>query len=117
MYADDTTLTTTLTPVDDGVVSAATINQALDEVSKWLKVNKLSLNIKKTKFIIFHHPNKQFDPPLLKIDQVPIERVTNFNFLGLTIDQHLTWKDHIDKIAIKIARSSGVLNRLKIIYQ
>ena len=40
-------------------------------------------------------------------------RVEDFNFLGLTIDQHMTWNAHIQKISNKISRSLGVMNRLK----
>ena len=39
--------------------------------------------------------------------------VEDFNFLGLTIDQHMTWNAHIQKISNKISRSLGVMNRLK----
>ena len=42
-----------------------------------------------------------------------IERVTNFDFLGLTLNEHLNWKPHIDKIANKISRTIGILNRQK----
>ena len=43
----------------------------------------------------------------------PIERVTDFNFLGLQIDQHLNWNAHIQKCSNKISRTLGVMNRLK----
>ena len=47
------------------------------------------------------------------MDNIPIEHVSSFNFLGLTIDQHLTWKPHLDKITAKITRATGILNKLK----
>ena len=47
------------------------------------------------------------------INNIEIERVENFNFLGLSINENLSWKSHIDKIALKISKSSGVINRLK----
>ena len=46
------------------------------------------------------------------IEQI-IERVTDFNFLGLTIDQHLTWNGHAQKISNKISRSLGIMCKLK----
>ena len=53
----------------------------------------------------------------LLINGNPIERVINFNFLGITIDQNITWSDHITKILIKVARVIGILSKLKhIIY-
>jgi hypothetical protein len=79
----------------------------------WLKVNKLSLNIKKTKLMIFHQPSKKVNKPKLQIEHVPIECVDNFNLLGITINKNMNWKPHIDKIANKISRSIGILNKLK----
>ncbi len=49
----------------------------------------------------------------LKIDDISIERVAEFNFLGLTLDEHLTWKCHLNKISNKISQCIGILNRLK----
>ena len=52
----------------------------------------------------------------ISINGNQVEQVTNFNFLGITIDQNLTWKDHISKISIKIARVIGIMNKLKHIF-
>lgn len=113
MYADDTTLTTTLRTSNCAQYTEAEINNALADISGWLRSNKLSLNIKKTKFILFHHPNKQVTVPNLNIDGIPIEQVKNFKFLGLTINEKLNWNDHIDLVHSKISRAAGIINRLK----
>ena len=88
------------------------INEELNKISGWLKVNKLSLNEKKSKFLIFKHVNKTVEPLSLKIENRNIERVTNFNVLGLTISDNLEWKTHVQKIANK-SRTTGILNKLK----
>ncbi len=80
-------------------------------VNNWLKVNKLSLNIKKSKYMIFHTKKKKVQSLTLKIDNV--ERVAEFNFLELTLDEHLDWKCHINKLTNKISQCMGILNRLK----
>ncbi len=49
----------------------------------------------------------------LKIDNVIIERVNEFNFLRLTLDEHLTWKCHTSKLSSKISQCMGILSRLK----
>ena len=69
-----------------------------------LAVNKLSLNIKNTKYMIFHAMNKNIDGLVTGpvIDNVPIERVSDFNFLGLNLNDHMSWKPHIDAIANKV---------------
>ncbi len=85
----------------------------LGKINDWLKTNKLSLNVKKSKYMIFHTPQRKVDSLNIQIDNTVIERVRVFDFLGLTINENLTWKDHIDKIANKISRSLGILNKLK----
>ena len=50
--------------------------------------------------LFFKHP-KVVPTLKLLINGNPIEQVTNFNFLGITIDQNITWSDHITKISIK----------------
>ncbi len=58
-------------------------------------------------------PQKTINPLQLKIELIQIERVYEFNFLGLTINEHLNWRDHIDKISNKISKTIGILNKLK----
>ena len=90
------------------------INNELQKVYSWLAVNKLSLNICKTKFMLFHTQNTKFNYiPTLRINNIEIERVMNFKFLGLTINENLSWKPHTDKIRNKISKYGGVINRLK----
>ncbi len=57
----------------------------------------------------------QIDPLHINIDNINIDRVKQFNFLGLTINENLTWTDHINKIANKISQNLGILNKLKFI--
>ena len=68
------------------------INDELEKIVQWLALNKLSLNAKKTKFMIFHYKQKKIKDiiPKLIINKVVIERVNDFNFLGITIDEHMT---------------------------
>ena len=111
-YADDTTLITTINMPSTGPLN---INGQLTNVYDWLAVNKLSLNIKKTKYILFHAINKNINNLIAepKMNDICIERVSYFNFLGLHLNENLSWKTHIDIIANKLPKFSGVLNRLK----
>ena len=54
------------------------------------KYKKLSLNTDKSKYMIFHVPRKERQTLALKIDNINIEQVDEFNFLGLTLDANLT---------------------------
>ena len=51
--------------------------------------------------------------PDLKINEIPLERVKNFNFLGLQLNENMSWKPHIDLLSNKLAKCAGVLNKLK----
>ena len=53
------------------------------------------------------------DIPRLMINNTLIELVTEFNFLGLTVNEYMNWNSHTKKIANKISRTLGVMNRLK----
>ena len=126
-YADDTTLYGTLrkfaaaTPRGGNIIK--TTNEEIEKVNIWLKVNKLSLNPSKTRFMIFHHhQRKKTAVDLTKfeggkdkicIDNVPIKKVPVFNFLGIEIHTNLKWNSHIDKIAGKVGKGLGILNKLK----
>ena len=65
--------------------------------------------------MIFHAINKSTDGLFseLRIDDINIERVTTFNFRGIHFNEHVLWKTHIDTIGSKLAKLSGVLNKLK----
>ena len=112
IYADDTTLYTKLNP-HNIKQSEQNINLELENVNTWLKVNKLSLNVTKTKFMVFHKPNKKFDTPQLRLNDTELNQCDSFNFLGLHITQHLTWTEHIRHLSNKISRTVGQLNHLK----
>ena len=115
MYADDTTLSCTVNFKKSVLtdISETELNNELQKISTWLKLNKLSLNVSKTKFMIFHTPTKKVSTPKLMIDDSVIERVTEFNFLGINVHENLNWSCHTTKIANKISRTIGILNKLK----
>ena len=116
LFADDTSLYSSLSIFTVGnQTNVDKINLELDKVYDWLCVNKLSLNVSKTKFMIFEN---NFVPPLiakpkLKINGIVLKQVTEFDFLGVTIDSKLTWEAHTKKIASKISRTLGVLKKIK----
>ena len=113
-YADDTTL---YSQFDNAEIAnhdiEFKINNELSNINDWLKINKLALNIKKSKYMI---STKAHTAPIkleLKIDNINIEYVNYFNFLGLTIDSHLTWENHTINVSNKCLRIIGTLNRIK----
>ncbi len=63
--------------------------------------------------MIFHKPQKKIPTLHLVMNDTVIEKVAVFDFLGLTLNENLNWKSHIDKISNKISRSIGILNKHK----
>ena len=119
MYADDTTLSSTIdsfSDINSNASADSLINAEIGKVIEWLKINKLSLNKNKSKYMTFHMPKKQIQHLTLKIDGINIEKVEEFNFLGLTMDTNLKWKKHTDKISNKCSKITGVLHRLKLLF-
>jgi len=66
--------------------------------------------------MMFHTPQKRVPPLELKINGMIIEKVQNFNFLGLVLDTHLKWNPHVQKVASKISQINGILSKLKYIF-
>jgi hypothetical protein len=84
-------------------------------IESFLNCRSLSMNISKTKFLIFTTRNSTsediFDEVIFE-DNV-IENVSSFEYLGLTLDSQLNWYAHIDKILRRISPMVGLLRRLK----
>ena len=97
-------------------ISEIEINNELWKVSRWLATNKLSLNVDKTKFMSFRMRNKVVSYPDLQINGNTIERVTQFNLLGLILQESLSWNKHINQMSLKVSKAIGKLYRLKSIY-
>ena len=93
LYADSTTLCATLNS-NYSNFDTDRLNNELTSISNWLKVNKLSLNVSKTKAMLFHTPQR------------------NVNSLELCMDR-LKWNSHIDLISKKVAKTLGIMKKLK----
>jgi len=91
----------------------------LESLSEWFKANKLSLILSKTNYIIFRS-KKKIIPVLdssIKIDNKEITQVTTTNFLGVYVDEHLTFNDHVSIIAKKVAKNIGIISRIRHVLQ
>jgi hypothetical protein len=93
----------------------STINGELPLIVKWLNNNKLSLNVSKTNYMIMTSRNKTHDNSnyTISINGCAIDRVHETTFLGIIIDDKLTWKSHIDFIESKVSKSIGILLRAR----
>ena len=114
MYADDTTIYFNL---DDFplVNREFEINCELEKVNTWLKLNKLSINVDKTKCMFFHK-RRPITPLQFSMNNRAIDVVENFNYLGIILDANMSWKSHIAMVRNKLSRINGILHRLKYLY-
>ena len=88
MYADDTTLTSTLETFSNNELNgntASSINIELNKISdcEWLKLNRLTLNVQKTKYMLFRTSKKKVQTLLLQMDNTIIDKVLDFDFLEI----------------------------------
>ena len=85
------------------------LNTELLKIESWLGANRLTLNVSKTHYIIFHRSRiKTVDHDLILNGNV-VKRVTSTKFLDIIVDDQLKWKQHIDYIKNKIFKSIGII--------
>ena len=93
LFADDTNIYSDLSMID---------------------ANKLSLNVEKTNFMIFHSINNRIgENPIIKIGKKTTQRAKFVKFLGLLLDENLSWKFHLKELSKKLARTCGVISKVK----
>ena len=107
LFADDTNVFFSHKNVD---VIQKTLNDELPKLSDWCNTNKLSVNLKKSKFMIFRPTQKRQTLDIkLEINHSAIERVKETVFWGVILDETFSWKPHIANVARKISKSIGVI--------
>ncbi len=133
LYINDIALSTNmdvLSFADDTTVYASNpnirelydqTNLELAKMKNWFYANKLSLNLKKTKFALFS-PNRKIVIPadhVIALNGIELERIGNnqpesfVTFLGINMDENLTWTAHTQIITSKLSRSLFALNKAK----
>ena len=89
------------------------MNAELSHLNDWFCASKLSLNTEKTKYLLFHKAKSKDNLPLvlpdLFINDVKIKSENSLKFLGVMIDENLTWKTYVELGENKISRSIGTL--------
>ena len=89
----------------------AKVNRELSSIDRWLRVNRLSLNIKKTKYMIITH-KAIMNIGRIKIKNRTIKRINCIKFLGVMMDDRLSFDKHALHICGKVARAVGIINRI-----
>ena len=84
----------------------------MEKVSEWFKANRLSLNIKKSNYILFHQNSTKDDLalilPVLKIANSVLKRQASNKFLGVMLDENISWKNYIKTVENKFSKNIGL---------
>lgn len=107
LFADDTLTYIIGTNIEEMVQH---INSDLNEFGKWLKCNKLKLNIEKTKYMVITHRN--IGDLNIIIDGENIKRVKEFDYLGCVVDEGLNLNANADKTCKKMAKKISFMGRI-----
>ena len=109
LFADDTTI---FFSSKNSSFVEKTISKELIKVNNWLISNKLSLNTDKSCYLNFSLFHQKTDINIM-IANKTLEKKTVTNYLGVLIDDRLSWKNHIHSINMKLRKGIGILNKLK----
>ena len=91
-----------------------TVNKELKLLSLWLNLNRLALNVSKTNFVIFRSTRKPVNHNVILImNRKAIAQRDHVKYLGVLMDQHLSWKYQISNVSKKISRGIGILAKLR----
>ena len=109
-YNDDITMYISGKDVNNLICA---VNNELVIINNWFISNHLTLNLNKSSFIIFHSSKKSasFDSPL-SINNSLLNRFTQIRYLGILMDEHLTWSKHITHIQNLIAKNIDIISRI-----
>ncbi len=112
LYADDTAIHTSSNSYIDIILS---LRIEMDNIVQWLRLNKLTLNVAKTKLMIFGTKpklNRINNSPLHICNEI-VERVSVFKYLGLYLDENLSYEAHITKLYSKTCSKVGLLKKIR----
>ena len=110
MYADDTTNILSHK-------SLATLynifKKELANVYNWFFANGLIINLNKTKYMLFNNSHSHINLPQLLLGNESLEKVNEFKFFGIIVQNNLQWTSQIHAISMKIACNTGILLSIK----
>ena len=85
------------------------MNTELYKIETWLAANRLTLNVNKTHYMIFHRSRLKASHCDIILNDNIVKRVTSTKFLVIIIDEKLSWKQHIEYVKNKISKSIGII--------
>ena len=110
LFADDTNI---YFESDDLLTQERTVNEEIKKLCLWLNLNRLALNVSKTNFVICRANKPLYHNVTLIMNRKAIEQTTHVKYLGVFVDEHLNWNNHITHVAKKIGRGIGIMVKLR----
>ena len=90
------------------------VNKDLKTLINWLNASKICFNVSKTELVLFRSAKKQMDFGLkLKLNGKKLCPTNSVKYLGIKIDEHLTWKPHIDGMSAKLCKANAMLSKIR----
>ena len=115
IFADDTNVFASSPSIRD---LEKLMNEELAKIKEWCDLNKLSINIKKTNYMTVKSPKKKPGNTNIKLpnnngNSDIIEKTDHIKYLGVFLDEKLSWKHHIAYVCSRIARNTGLFTKLR----
>ena len=112
LFADDTFLMTYNSNIDTLIKESKDI---YSKFFKWCICNKLTVNLTKTNFILFHTKNKYVPDNFqqIEVDSTFIKRVNVVKHLGVWIDEKLSWSHHIKMLCKSLVKYFGIFKNVR----
>ena len=108
LYADDLLLYREISCTNDYLM----IQDDINTLSIWVDGNILTFNANKCKHMIISRlKSNSVQAPALTLYGKPLEKVSLYKYLGVTITDDLSWSTHIDQISSKARRIVGLIYR------
>ena len=101
LFADDTTVMIEGTNINTIIT---TLNCELAKLTEWFNANKLSINVSRSHYMVFHRSRRKINNGDIILDTTILSQVTFTKFLEVILDDKLKWTYHISYIKNKISR-------------
>ena len=106
LFAHDTTVLIEGTHINTMI---ATLNCELAKLTEWLNANKLTINVYKSHYMVFHWSRRKINKGNILLDTTILSQVTITKFLGIILDDKIKWTHHISYIKNKFFKGMGII--------
>ena len=86
------------------------LNCELAKLTEWLNANKLSINVSKSHYMVFHWSRRKINKGHILLDTTILSQVTFIKFLGVILDEKLKWTHHMSYIKNKLSKGLGIIH-------